>query len=68
MFMKKKCIVMALSFVLLAGCNQAAIDYQDPHPFGQATRWAKNSDNVAIGKWWQPNPKDNKREAPMRKW
>ncbi|MCF7956396.1 MAG: hypothetical protein K9M75_11380 [Phycisphaerae bacterium] len=75
MVLKRYYIALAFSFVLMTGCQQAAIndpqvaiDYQNPHPFGQDTRWAKMSDNVAIGQWWQPNPKDNKSEVPMREW
>ena len=80
MFMKRFYIALGLCLVLLAGCLaepiefhdltelQEPIDYQEPHPFGQDTRWAKNSDNVATGKWWQPNPKERKRESEMRQW
>jgi hypothetical protein len=42
--------------------------YYNPAPFGSDTRWAKDSDNVAIGQWWKANKSDSKREKPMRDW
>ncbi len=42
--------------------------YYNPTPFGTDTGWARASDNVAIGQWWKPVPRDSKREKPMRDW
>ena len=30
----------------------AAVNYTEPYPFGEATQWAKGSDNSAVGEWW----------------
>lgn len=48
---------------------QAAVNYLEPKPFGDADEWAKKADNLAIGEWWKPMPssKDDKwKEA--RQW
>jgi hypothetical protein len=47
-----------LSVVLLmsgvAVCLSVAdVNYTKPYPFGEATQWAKGSDNSAVGEWWK---------------
>lgn len=42
------------------------VNYDEPHPFGTASKWAKDSDNVAIGKWWQPQK--GEKHPKMRAW
>ena len=59
-----------MSSIFIHAAEDADLDpaYYNPAPFGSDTRWAKNSDNVAIGQWWKPVPGENKREKPMRDW
>ena len=52
-------LIVALAFTV-----QAETDYYDPTPFGDDTRWAKNSDNASIGKWWKKEfKKGNEKKA-----
>jgi arylsulfatase A-like enzyme len=44
------------------------INYLDPHPFGTATQWARDSDNVAIGEWWNAPENEEAEEQAMRAW
>ena len=37
--------------------TQGAIDYSEPRPFGEATEFAKDCDNLAIGEWWTVDAK-----------
>ena len=45
-----------VAFFTLITCSAAtgycAINYSDPVPFGTETIYARESDNAAIGQWW----------------
>ena len=43
---------MIIGLWLIASGATAQIDYTDPLPFGDQTKWAKSSDNSAVGEWW----------------
>jgi len=51
--MKRYFLLTFLIAMIISGCTQTQINYQDPHPFGQESGWAKTADNFAIGNWWQ---------------
>ena len=34
------------------GIGQPSYNYGDPAPFGNETKFARESDNAAIGEWW----------------
>ena len=56
---------------MVAGSSlYAAVDYTDPKPFGDADRWAKKSDKLAIGEWWKKpsGPAKNDRWKEAREW
>lgn len=53
--------------VALAFMAQAETDYYDPVPFGDDTKWEKNSDNAAIGEWWKSKFK-KKNEKKASEW
>lgn len=61
-------VSVALSPVFAGAAENLDPAYYNPTPFGTDTRWAKASDNVAIGEWWKPVPGASKREKPMREW
>ena len=44
-------------FAFAALTAHAAIDYSDPRPFGEATVFAKDCDNLAVGEWWTVDAK-----------
>jgi hypothetical protein len=58
--------VFAGCVILMTAPLIAQIDYLDSHPFGQDTNYAKMADNVAIGRWWEPQPNEDHPE--MREW
>jgi len=60
-------VIMAL---MLGNSLCSAIDYTDPKPFGDADRWAKKSDKLAIGEWWKKptGPAKNDRWKEARQW
>ena len=69
MILKTKCLTVFLAMV--AGSSlYAAVDYTDPKPFGDADRWAKKSDKLAIGEWWKKpsGPAKNDRWKEAREW
>lgn len=66
MFTRNCNIVFACCIMLMVKSTVAQIDYLDSYPFGQDTRFAKMADNVAIGRWWEPQP--NKNHPKMREW
>ena len=35
-----------------AATGQPLFNYNDPAPFGKETTYARESDNAAIGEWW----------------
>ena len=37
----------------------AEVNYMEPYPFGEATQWAKGSDNSAVGNWWEKSFTNN---------
>lgn len=48
------------SFLLALAASSSlngAQNYSDPHPFGTETEFALDADNLAIGKWWEVDPK-----------
>ena len=47
-------ILFFLVTLAIAGRLPAASDYYAPLPFGDADRFALDSDNLAIGEWWRP--------------
>jgi hypothetical protein len=36
----------------LVARGQPLFNYNDPAPFGKETKYAQESDNAAIGEWW----------------
>ena len=46
-------ILFLFSFIAcFAATGQSLFNYSDPAPFGKETKYARESDNAAIGKWW----------------
>jgi hypothetical protein len=65
----KSTLAALLGSVALLSALQAGQDYLNPTPFGTADQYAQDSDNLAIGEWWKPQPptaRDQDREA--REW
>lgn len=60
--------LLSLAFVKASPKIKPGIPYYQPNPFGNKTKWAKNSDNVAIGNWWKPVTGESSREKSMRDW
>ena len=54
MITRNCCLVFVCCMLVTASSLVSEIDYLDSHPFGQDTRFAKMADNVAIGRWWEP--------------
>lgn len=62
-------ILFCLATLALAGHLPAASDYYAPLPFGDADRFALDSDNLAIGEWWRPvKAKGNDKWQDARAW
>jgi hypothetical protein len=60
--MKKTILLFLFTWVLAsAAWAHPVINYTDPEPFGDATIWARNADNAAIGEWWQADFKEKPR-------
>ncbi len=45
-------IRIVLGAILISCGSYAEIDYMNSMPFGDQTKWAKSSDNSAVGEWW----------------
>ena len=46
-------ILFFFSFIAcFAATGQSLFNYSDPAPFGKETKYARESDNAAIGEWW----------------
>ncbi|NWK57547.1 hypothetical protein HW115_18155 [Verrucomicrobiaceae bacterium N1E253] len=56
-----------LCLLPLAGSASAETDYYAESPFGLDTRWAKDSDNAATGKWWEKEGL-RKKDLKAAKW
>ncbi|PXA04363.1 hypothetical protein DDZ13_07470 [Coraliomargarita sinensis] len=52
------CCFAVMALALSAG---AEVDYYEPYPFGDDYNKARNSDNLATGKWWELQGKEAKR-------